>query len=155
MTPWTAAHQALSMGFPRQEYWSGLPFPSPGDLPDPRIKPTLAGRFSTTELPGKPTTTLTQPQIFLHILIKLLASRLASFHEGRSLHREALLGPQGPFLFLEFTFRGGRKLTDTHRGNVRVLTMSGHLVEGGQGGCLRLGASRGPSGKMLQQEGTN
>ena len=40
--PWTVAHQApLSMGFPRQEYWSGLPFPSPGDLPDPRIKLTL------------------------------------------------------------------------------------------------------------------
>ena len=35
-TPWTVAHQApLSMGFSRQEYWSGLPFPSPGDLPDP------------------------------------------------------------------------------------------------------------------------
>ena len=39
-TPWTVAHLAsLSMGFPRQEYWSGLPFPSPGDLPDPRIEP--------------------------------------------------------------------------------------------------------------------
>ena len=39
-TPWTVAHQApLSMGFPRQEYWSGLPFPSPGDLPDPGIEP--------------------------------------------------------------------------------------------------------------------
>ena len=39
-TPWTVAHQAtLSMGFPRQEYWSGLPFPSPGDLPHPGIKP--------------------------------------------------------------------------------------------------------------------
>ena len=39
-TPWTAAHQApLSMGFPRQEYWSGLPFPPPGDLPDPGIEP--------------------------------------------------------------------------------------------------------------------
>ena len=38
-TPWTAAHQIpLSMGFPRQEYWSELPFPSPGDLPDPGIK---------------------------------------------------------------------------------------------------------------------
>ena len=37
---WTVGHQApLSMGFPRQEYWSGLPFPSPGDLPDPGIKP--------------------------------------------------------------------------------------------------------------------
>ena len=40
-TLWTIACQApLSMGFPRQEYWSGLPFPSPGNLPDPRIEPT-------------------------------------------------------------------------------------------------------------------
>ena len=40
MTPWTVAYQALlSMGFPRQEYWSGLPFPSPEDLPDSGIKP--------------------------------------------------------------------------------------------------------------------
>ena len=40
MIPWTVPCQAsLSMGFPRQEYWNGLPFPSPGDLPDPRIKP--------------------------------------------------------------------------------------------------------------------
>ena len=45
------------MGFPKQEYWSGLPFPSPGDLPNPGIEPTppaLAGRFFTTEPPGKP-----------------------------------------------------------------------------------------------------
>ena len=40
VTPWTVAYQApLSMGFSRQEYWSGLPFPSPGDLPDPGIEP--------------------------------------------------------------------------------------------------------------------
>ena len=40
MTPWTVARQApLPMGIPRQEYWSGLPFPSPGDLPDPGIEP--------------------------------------------------------------------------------------------------------------------
>ena len=39
-TLWTVPHQAsLSIGFPKQEYWSRLPFPSPGDLPDPRIKP--------------------------------------------------------------------------------------------------------------------
>ena len=39
-TPWTVAYQApLFMGFSRQEYWSGLPFPSPGDLPYPRIEP--------------------------------------------------------------------------------------------------------------------
>ena len=41
-TPWTIAYQApLSMGFSRQEYWSGLPFPSPGDLPDLGIEPGL------------------------------------------------------------------------------------------------------------------
>ena len=55
-TPWTVARQALlSMGFLRQEYWSGLPFPSPGDPPDPKVKPkspTLVGGFFTTELPG-------------------------------------------------------------------------------------------------------
>ena len=49
MTPWTVARQApLSMGFSRQKYWCGLPFPSPGDLPYPRIEPmspTLAGRL--------------------------------------------------------------------------------------------------------------
>ena len=47
----------LSMGFPRQEYWSGLPFPSPRDLPKPGIEPTspaLADRFFTTEPSGKP-----------------------------------------------------------------------------------------------------
>ena len=48
---------SLSMGFPRQEYWSGLPFPSPEDLPHPGIEPTppaLAGGFFTTEPPGEP-----------------------------------------------------------------------------------------------------
>ena len=51
-TPWTVARQApLSMGFPRQEYWSGLPFLSPEDLPNPGIEPVspaLAGGFFTT-----------------------------------------------------------------------------------------------------------
>ena len=62
VTPWTVAHQApLSMEFPKQEYWSGLPFPPPGNLPDPGIKPVspaLAGRFFTTEPPGKPNSRL-------------------------------------------------------------------------------------------------
>ena len=56
-TPWTVAHQApLSMGFSRQEYWSGLPFPSPGDLPDPGIEPrssTLQADALPSEPPGK------------------------------------------------------------------------------------------------------
>ena len=54
---WTIAHKApLSMGFPRQEYWSGLPFPSPRDLLDPGVEPespALAGRFFTAEPPRK------------------------------------------------------------------------------------------------------
>ena len=57
-TPWTVAHQApLSMGFSRQEYWSGLPFPSPGDLPHPGIKrrsPALQADSLSTELWEKP-----------------------------------------------------------------------------------------------------
>ena len=57
-TPWTVAHQAPpSMGFSRQEYWSGLPFPSPGDLPNPGIEPrspTLQADALTSAPPGKP-----------------------------------------------------------------------------------------------------
>ena len=56
--PWTVFHQApLSMGFSRQEYWSGLPFPSPGDVPDQGIKPrspTLQADALPFDLPGKP-----------------------------------------------------------------------------------------------------
>ena len=57
VTPWTVAHQApLSMGFSRQEYWNGFSFPTPGDLPNPGIKPlslatlALAGEFFTIAL---------------------------------------------------------------------------------------------------------
>ena len=57
-TPWTVAHQApLCMGLLKQEYWSGLPFSSPGDLSDPgieRVSPALAGEFFTTEPSRKP-----------------------------------------------------------------------------------------------------
>ena len=58
---WIITRQApLSMGFPRQEYWNGLPFPPPEDLPDPGMEPTSpaspasAGGLSTTEAPGRP-----------------------------------------------------------------------------------------------------
>ena len=55
---WTVARQApVSMRFSRQQYWSKLPFPSPGDLPDPAVEPTspaLAGGFFITEPPRKP-----------------------------------------------------------------------------------------------------
>ena len=61
-TPWTVAYQAPpSMGFSRQEYWSGLPFSSPGDLPDPGIEPgspALQADTLTSEPPGKPLGTI-------------------------------------------------------------------------------------------------
>ena len=61
VTPWAVVLEApLSMEFPRQDYWSGLPFPSPGDLLDTEIKPTspaLAGGFFTTEPLWKPLST--------------------------------------------------------------------------------------------------
>ena len=57
VTPWTIAYQALpSMGFSRQEYWSGLPFSSPGDLPEPGIEPwspAFQADTLTSEPPGK------------------------------------------------------------------------------------------------------
>ena len=54
VTPWTVAHQApLSMGFSRQAYWSGLPFPSPGDLPEPGIRPRYTALQGLTQA-GKP-----------------------------------------------------------------------------------------------------
>ena len=74
-TPWTiASPDPLSMQFPRQGYWSGLPFPSPGDIPDPGIEPmspSLASGFFTTEPPGKPV-------MVVHLsLIRVLASGIA------------------------------------------------------------------------------
>ena len=61
VTPWTVAHhRLLSVEFSRQEYWDGLPFPTPGDLTDSGIESSspmsfkLAGRFFTTAPPGKP-----------------------------------------------------------------------------------------------------
>ena len=55
-SPWTVVHQApLTMVFPRQEYWSGLPFPFPGELPNPESNfPALADGYFTTEHPRKP-----------------------------------------------------------------------------------------------------
>ena len=71
MTPWTVAYQASpSMGFSRQEYWSGVPFPSPGDLPNPGIKPgspSLQANSLPTEPPGKP---LLKLYLYLFIINK-------------------------------------------------------------------------------------
>ena len=85
-TPWTVAHQVpLSMGFRRQEYWSKLPFPSPGDLPGPGIEPlspALTGGFFTTEPPGKPLNILHRDPLRLYILPILLEDNAPWISQG-------------------------------------------------------------------------
>ena len=73
-TPWTVAHQApLLVGFSRQEYWSRLPCPSPGDLLNPEVEPTcpespaLTGGFFTSEPPVKPSMLILQREIIKFI----------------------------------------------------------------------------------------
>ena len=66
VTPWTVAHQIpLSMEFSKQQYWSRLPFPSPGDLPNPEIEPgspTLQADSFPSEPPGKHAPNIEAPQ---------------------------------------------------------------------------------------------
>ena len=86
VTPQTAAHQApLSMEFSRQEYWSGLPFPSPGDIPDPGIKPGSSGLQADSllsELLGK-------PEVSVNILLILtLHRKQGKEREGKRKVRE-------------------------------------------------------------------
>ena len=79
VTPCTIAHQAqLYLGFPRQEYWSGLPLPSPEDMLEPRIKApslALAARFSTAEHPGKP------PPMYKLLITQVVREWIKSQHE--------------------------------------------------------------------------
>ena len=80
--PWTVGHQApLSMRFSRQEYWTRLPFPTPGDLLEPRIKPmspALAGGFFTTEPLWKPSTVIFIDSILLSTGVQKLYPRAFS-----------------------------------------------------------------------------
>ena len=92
-TLWTVALQALlSMGFPRQAYWSGLPFPSPGDLPDPRIErlmsPASAGRFFTSSIIWE---ALWRPQIRLWNLSALGAGQASVTHPALQVSRPRVL----------------------------------------------------------------
>ena len=76
-TPWTVAFQAtLSMGFSRQEYWSGLPFPSPRDLPNPGVEP-IAGRSPALQADSLPAERPGKPHfIYINILNGILNFRL-------------------------------------------------------------------------------
>ena len=82
MTLWTVASQApLSMEFSKEEYWSGLPFFSPDDLPDPEIEPgspALQADSLPSELPGKPSMSIIIDQIDLYVLICRLQEILIS-----------------------------------------------------------------------------
>ena len=78
VTPWTVAYQApLSMGFSRQEYWSGLPFPSPGSRPNPGIKPRSPA-FQANALPSEPsgkpfvTVVITILSVSVHIPVSII-----------------------------------------------------------------------------------
>ena len=101
MTPWTVAHQVfLCIGFPRQEYWSGLPFPSLGDLPSPGIKPTsraLAGGLFITETLGKTT-----------IPLEITAIGLAMKKNENSELNSIIQQPNLKRLEKEFCTHGGR-----------------------------------------------
>ena len=92
--PWATAHQVpLSMGFPRREYWSGLPFPSPGDLPKPGIEPkylALAGRFFITEPPGSPSGQFT----ILQNLLSVKELRSCWGKKWQYIYRMGNVGPQ-------------------------------------------------------------
>ena len=76
--PWTVAHQApLSTGFPMQEYWSGLPFPSPGDLPDPRIKPESLNLLHW-QVGSSPLVSLGKPKVVIFVVQSLSHAQLCN-----------------------------------------------------------------------------
>ena len=100
MTPWTVAHRApLSREFPRLKYWCELSFPSPGDLPNPGIEPVspaLAGRFFTTDPPGKPS----QPRKTYSLLVGIIK---AQYWESpwRQKHQKLIFRPKRRILNLQ------------------------------------------------------
>ena len=110
VTPWTVARQApLSLGFSRQEYWRGLPFPSPGHLPYPGIKPTfptspaLAGRFFTTSTIWEGQSPYTEreraeldPPCLSDVSVGVANTRLILQHVSGLLTLQHLLGLQPP-----------------------------------------------------------
>ena len=87
--PWTAAYQApLSMRFSRQGYWIGLPFPSPGDLPNPGIEPgspALQADSLLTELQGKPSETMTRAKMKGRI-VTILSSICSCYYYFQNSH---------------------------------------------------------------------
>ena len=132
VTPWTVASQPpLSMEFPRQEYWSRLPFPPPGDLPDPGtelvslVSPALARRFSTPEPPWVPRHVASgqwhSPTRRLHF------PHLSTFHHLNSATAAAIAG-----IYFDVNGRplGNRRLMITHLPNAKWLITHKHMRKG-------------------------
>ena len=124
----------LSLGFPRQEYWSGLPFPSPGDLPNPGIKlvsPALACGFFITKPPGK--STKNSPRTVTELLWKVMEliyvlhgtgpGTVVVWRPGTCLK----LGPH-PYAVIETTYKQRRTL----------LGKGGHPCRWQSGWCTRI-----------------
>ena len=111
VTPWTVAGQApLSVGFSQQEYWSGLPFPPPGDLPNPGIKsgsPALQADSLPAEAPGKPMCisahVYIHPFIYISIDVYFILWTMASAGSFFTMKESGFpLGKPNPTLFYSF-----------------------------------------------------
>ena len=105
-TPWTVAHQTpLSMGFSRQEYWSGLPCPPPGDLPNPGIEPkspALQEDSLPSEPPGKPKNTGVGSLSLLQGNFPILESKWGLLHCRRILYQLHYQGSLLEYLNINF-----------------------------------------------------
>ena len=132
-TPWTVAHWApLSMGFPRQEQWSGLPFPSPGDLPDPGmetmslVSSALASGFLTAELShqGSPHLKLEEwkeqgtsnTDFILNVCLPWYLWHLRSSKFGKTLHLAGLEVILDPLSEDTEMWVGGGSVSSTYKG---------------------------------------
>ena len=136
--PWiVACLLPLSMEFPRQEYWSGLPFPPPGDFSDPGVKPAsfaLAGGFFTTEPPGK----------FLH---KFISHHLDN-HWKHLIKKKDLLGILSlRYHEIQFTREDWTQQEQSVSVNVHVCVCVCVCLYPG-GGCSRFNQERLPGSRM-------
>ena len=108
-TPWTVAYQdPLSMGFSGQGCWSGLPFPSPGDLPDPEIEagsPTLQADALPSEPPGKPNLPLEKPICRSGATVRTGHGTTDWFQIGKEVRQDCILSPCLFNLYAEYIMR--------------------------------------------------
>ena len=93
--PWPVAYQApLSLGFPRQEYWRGLPFPSPRDLPDPGIKPSAPAMSPTLQADSLPLSHRGSPSLFVLEMVKFRKEMAQGHRNHGRIRSPGLLNPR-------------------------------------------------------------